>query len=552
MELLSVHPPLVMRRLACALIALSLGILARFAFATDELPLTETVRTDVPADLRLIQAAKAYIPELMRARATPGVSLAVARRGKVIWEAGFGYADLEERRPMTPEAVFHFGSISKVYTATAIMQLVGRGEIGLHDPINKYLPFEVQNPNGEREITIYDLLTHRSGLAYGDAALSQLEPGRPLREALELAYKEKYQPAYQHTYTPLWSNKVGELRHYSNLGAATLGLIVEETNPEGLSFSDYVQKHIIDLLGMRFSQFPPFQTRDQLRPEIWKRMATGYARFGAVQVPTPTLYTNGFPAGGAVGVPGDHTRLLLAYMNGGEYAGKRILRRESVERMLQVHTRSQAGELLPLGEQGLIWFVGNRGTPNEMFGHGGSYMYGWGNSAAAYPKLDLAIVVSQNSWGLPRGGEVTGLIQQFLVNWIQTEEPFLTQPVNEGISAWKRSYVMGLILVEAMSGAVGVPTRMNEEVIMESMPRARVAAGASAGTWWDPAGFLAGVHDLQQIDITESSIADFLRSDKIRVSKQELMQVYRELGGIPGSPEDYALPFFLFADPTDR
>src|SRR6185295_19108991 len=118
-----------------------------------------------PNEKALIAALKEDIPQILRLVGTPGLNLAIARRGQVIYEDGFGYADLERKIPMTAATVTHSGSMGKTYTATAVMQLVEQGVIGLDDPVNKYLKeFQIRNPLGDREITFRDLLTHRSGL----------------------------------------------------------------------------------------------------------------------------------------------------------------------------------------------------------------------------------------------------------------------------------------------------------------------------------------------------------------------------------------------------
>ena len=90
--------------------------------------------TEVP-DAALITALERLIPQVMAASGTPGVNLALARRGKVVWERGFGYADLHERTPMTPATVFHSGSMGKTYTATAVMQMVEQDALGLDEAI---------------------------------------------------------------------------------------------------------------------------------------------------------------------------------------------------------------------------------------------------------------------------------------------------------------------------------------------------------------------------------------------------------------------------------
>ena len=262
-------------------------------------------------ETRLIRALEADIPHILRLTGAPGLNLAIARRGGLIWEAGFGFADLERRIPMTAATVTHSGSMGKTYTATAVMQLMEQGVIGLHEPINRYLKaFQIHNPLGDREITAYDLLTHRSGLT-SDAAGSLLTTPPPLGEFLKREYAEPMFETYERSVVPRWSAKVGEKFLYSNFGIATLGYLVEVTNPERLSFSDYVQRHIIDPLGMRSTQFPAVQDAVHIRPEIFARLSSGYARLGAVHIPTPPIYFACFPAGTVVTTPGDHVKLQV-------------------------------------------------------------------------------------------------------------------------------------------------------------------------------------------------------------------------------------------------
>src|SRR5262249_11506777 len=125
-----------------------------------------------PQDQQLVAVLKESIPHVLRLLGTPGLNLAVARHGQGIWEDAFGFADLERKIPMTKAPVFHSGSMGKTYTATAVMQLVEQGVLELDAPVNRYFTaFQVKNPLGGRDVTIRDLLTHRSGLA-GNAAHS--------------------------------------------------------------------------------------------------------------------------------------------------------------------------------------------------------------------------------------------------------------------------------------------------------------------------------------------------------------------------------------------
>ena len=158
----------------CLLVTVLLCACTVTTYAGDgpDIPLTEIVNSERPRDIMLIDAVRDFIPNVMRAQNTPGLNIALARHGEIIWEAGFGYANLESRQPMTPETTFRSGSMGKTYTGTAIMQLVERGVIDVHERADKHLPFTIENPLGDRPVTVHDLLTHQSGLAYGDAAQS--------------------------------------------------------------------------------------------------------------------------------------------------------------------------------------------------------------------------------------------------------------------------------------------------------------------------------------------------------------------------------------------
>ncbi len=175
--------------------------------ADSDIPITESVYAARPFESRLIDATRDFVLHAMRAHGTPGLNLAMGYRGKLIWEAGFGWADVAAGKPMTPETVYHSGSLGKTYTATAIMHLVDRGVIALDDPISRHLPFEVLNPLGDRDVTVHDLLTHRSGLS-GGGAKGVWDRPVPLEEALRASYARDTSPLLGGT-TPFWIGKVG-------------------------------------------------------------------------------------------------------------------------------------------------------------------------------------------------------------------------------------------------------------------------------------------------------------------------------------------------------
>jgi CubicO group peptidase (beta-lactamase class C family) len=520
----------------------------------DTIGIAQEGRSEV--DNRLVEALRSFIPHVMRQNGTPGLNIALARCGEMIWEEGFGYADLEKKTPMTPQTVMHSGSMGKLYTATAVMQLVELGVIGLYHPINRYLKdFRVVNPLGEREITFYDLLTHRSGLTRQRAGSEFVAP-KPLGEHLRETYAQKMFKPYDRSVLPVWSAKVGERFQYSNFGMATLGYLVELTNPEGLSFSDYVQNHIIDPLGMKSSQYPPVQDASHVRPDIFERLSTGYAHFGPVYIPTPTVYFADYPAGTVVTTPGDHIRLALAFLNGGYYQGHRLLRADTVRLMLTPQVKVRGVQTREDREVGLVWWLSDIGTEDHSISHGGAHMFGWHNLLIAYPVPDVALVIATNHWPMVPDLIVSGneeqtpqLVATFVSLWLKGEkakkhraqpasswtwEPFYAnsysaQPASSW--AWKISYVIGLIMVERLKGGLGIGSPLTEETVEAMATGAKVRTEAENGVAvWDPAGFRAGVQDMLSVEMTPTAIRAFLESDRLQIPSEELEILYRELG----------------------
>src|SRR5262249_52941830 len=156
------------------------------------------------------------IPELMREAHVPGLNVAVARRGEVIWEEGFGWADPAVRRPMTPDTAFRSGSMGKTYVATAIMQLVEAGRVELGGEVSEDRGFDGSNPFGQRAVTVEGLMAHRSGLATNGASSSLAPPPaleEHLRDDLARGRLDLFRGAL-----PKWTAPVGTAMQYTNTG----------------------------------------------------------------------------------------------------------------------------------------------------------------------------------------------------------------------------------------------------------------------------------------------------------------------------------------------
>src|SRR5215831_14982075 len=149
-----------------------------------------------------------------------GAIVVVVKDGKVLLAKGFGYADMETRQPITPATLCRPGSISKLFTAIAVMQLVEKGKINLDRDVNDYLDFRIETPSGGAPVTMRRLLTHRAGFEEQIKDLFKTE-GRPRPLGAHLA---------EHLPPRIFPR--GDVAAYSNFGVALAGYIVERVSAE--------------------------------------------------------------------------------------------------------------------------------------------------------------------------------------------------------------------------------------------------------------------------------------------------------------------------------
>lgn len=193
---------------------------------------------EVVSALRLLEA---WIDSQRAYRQLPGLSLAIVHDQEVIWARGFGFADVEKQIPATPDTVYRIASISKLFTAVAILQLRDQGKLQLDDPVAKHLSWFKLKGNGDAPpITIRHLLAHTSGLPRESPFPYFTDFKFPTREAMieALASQEAVYPP-----DTKWK--------YSNLGLALAGEVVRSVS--GQAFEAYVDQHILTPLGMKSS-----------------------------------------------------------------------------------------------------------------------------------------------------------------------------------------------------------------------------------------------------------------------------------------------------------
>ncbi len=305
-------------------------------------------------------------------RGLPGVVVGVVADQALVWSARFGYAQTQAKIPMTAATKFRMASHSKLFTATAIMQLREQGKLSLDEPVSKYLPWFKVKPAepGDPPITIEELLTHSSGLPR-EAGPHWTTYEFPTQDELRRLITER-----QAAFSP-------EVRwKYSNLAYSLAGMIIETVSGE--KWADYVQKHIYEPLGMTASSV------DRNVPGL----AVGYGRRmpDGSRVVMPFVDARGM--GSATGITStveDMAKFVSAQFRRGPMGGRQILGTGSLREMHRVRMLENNWT-----QGNGIGFAVNRIRDKVYVGHGGGYP---GNTTQTLIQLDsrVGVVVLTNT-----------------------------------------------------------------------------------------------------------------------------------------------------------
>ena len=329
------------------------------------------------APVRASESLRPVFDKLIQAKMTEagivGLSISVIDGDQVIYERGFGYADRARHRPATPDTVYRMGSVSKVLTGMAVMQLKESGAVDLDAPIDRYLPKWRMKPRFDEDsiITPRHLLTHHAGLPTD--LMQGADTRRPEGLSMLLRRLEAVYPA----------QAAGKVFQYSNLGYAVLGKLIESISGE--DFPTYMDRHLFTPLGMTRSGF-------EMTEGIESDLSKGYIR-GDEQPQYPVREK---PAAGLYSSVRDIRRLLRMVVSG----DARILSRESIEEML---VRQNAHLPLDLDlSVGLAWQLTHRLAEERNAGpmawHDG-WLWHFSSSVALLPKHRFGVVVAANTDG---------------------------------------------------------------------------------------------------------------------------------------------------------
>jgi CubicO group peptidase (beta-lactamase class C family) len=311
------------------------------------------------ADDLITERIKTFVEEVNAV----SVNVALVRDGQIIYKEAFGKANVEKGIDATTKHQYMIGSVSKLFTGTAIMQLVEQGKIDLTADINEYLPFKVRNPEYPQiPITIKMLMTHTSSFAVRRSLQKELyvdgDPEMSLKELSNKYFDNKgkfYEEFNFEEYQP------GEKWAYRNWNYVLLGYIVERVT--GMQYYEYSYKDILEPLEMHSSKW-------FLRELDLDDLAIHYQpNESGEQSPVDFYGWPGYPDGQLRSNVEEMSNFLIMYLNDGEFRGKRILTGDSISRIFTTNEFEGLTGRVFKG-MGLTWFV-DAGY-DSVFSHGGS------------------------------------------------------------------------------------------------------------------------------------------------------------------------------------
>ena len=325
----------------------------------------------------------------------PGISAAVVKNQKLVWSGGFGFADLENQNPTTALTKYSICSISKLFTAIAIMRLYDDGKLRLDDKISDLLPwFTIKQQFTESgPIDVRSLLTHSSGLPRESNHSYWTGPEFPFPDLEEIRTGLKQQ---------LTLYPASSYFQYSNLGLTLLGEVVAEVS--GISYSEYIRKNILDPLRMQ-------NTATFLPTSEWgSALASGY---GSTKRNGSREKVDLFDARGIGAAAGfsstveDLAKFASWQFRLIENGGKEILKASTLKYMQQVHWIDPDWKT-SWGLGFKVWEEGGK----SLLGHGGSCP-GYRSTILVDPTKKMTAIVMINASGVNPSKYAQGLLQLF-------------------------------------------------------------------------------------------------------------------------------------------
>lgn len=301
----------------------------------------------------------------------PGLAIAVVKDNQMELAEAFGVKNLDTKELLTPNSIFHMASVSKPFSATAIMQLVEKGKMELDDPLIKYLPYFKMDDPRYKDITIRQMLMHTSGIP----------------DVLDYEWnKPQYDDGAAERYVRSLVNEKliaapGEKWQYSNMAFDILADVIAKVS--GKSFEDYIKENILDPLDMYESDF----LRERINPELrtsahvfdLEPVVSEVYPYNRRHAPSSCLNSNVV----------EMCNWAIANMNKGVYKGKRILQESSYKLLFTVQKEISENRAI-----GLSWFI-SRYRDVNLISHSGGDL-GFRSNFVMIPEKSIALVIASN------------------------------------------------------------------------------------------------------------------------------------------------------------
>jgi CubicO group peptidase (beta-lactamase class C family) len=385
-----------------------------------------------------------FVPYGIESGDIAGAVVVVVKDGQVLTERGFGYADVARRVPVSPQTtLFRTGSVSKLTTWTAVMQLVEQGKLNLDADVNTYLDFKIPPYDG-KPITLRNIMTHTTGFQETVRRLISDNPSVmvPLQQYAKDSLPDRiYEP--------------GKVPAYSNYGAALAGYIVQRVS--GMSYDDYVDRNIFQPLGMTYATM-----RQPLPDKLKPFMSLGYGSASAK--PEGYEYVVPAPAGSQAASGDAMAKFMIAHLNNG--AG--LLKPETAQMMHDYRL-----DILPPLHRMALGFYEDNVNGRRVIGHGG-------DTAFMHSNLDLFIddnvglFISMNSSGRPSAPRFLreALLKQFADRYFPAALP--GQPIDQKVAREHARMMVG-----SYTNSRGFAT--NFMTLLDLVSQERIGVGQDGG-----------------------------------------------------------------------
>jgi CubicO group peptidase (beta-lactamase class C family) len=403
-------------------------LLAGGVLALLRLAFNKTVNTKPGPKPASFAGIEAFIEGQIRRLRIPGAALAVVEGGQIVHMRGFGLDRPGGKTPL-PHTPFFIGSLTKSFTALALMQLVEAGKVELDAPVRCYLPwFRLADVQASTNITVRHLLNQTSGLPMSAGMKTLANKGNQPNTVMNLAQMFS-------TIRP--NHPAGEVCEYCNLNYDLVGLIIEVVSNE--KYADYIQNHIFIPLGMNHSYTSKTAAKQN-------GLAVGHRYWFGIPFPAPNLPVpqESIASGQLISCAEDMARYLMTHLNDGRYGNAQILSKNGMDTLHQ-GAKEYVMMGISSGRYAMGWFVDEKKTL-KILSHGGNVPeYSAYMGFLPEQRKGLILLINADHYGLP---PILGEVGWGATVLLAGKQP---DPIGLGFIPWVMRSLVIIPLVQIIS-----------------------------------------------------------------------------------------------------